>query len=174
MEASIARLEMLYHSGVHVKRCHTIPTVAPRTTAEHVYGAMCVARELCHLSGMESGRVLAALLTHDSPEVHTGDVPANVKKQNPEFARILSDMEEEFHLHFNTGITLTEEEEAVVNAADNLDFMFACLNERRMGNRHPYLTTVYRRSSSYLMEKHLGLPGVAPLAAYIDKEWDHV
>lgn len=172
MEASINRLETLYHAG-SVKRAHTIPTLFNRTIAEHVYGAQCIARELCHLNGVDAGRVLIGILVHDAPEVHTGDLPANVKKASEPISHEFDKLEEEFHVVYGTGITLTEIEEQVLSASDNLDFMFTCLHERRMGNRHPYLTTVFRRSSSYV-EKYFSLPGVAALAAHIKREWDNV
>lgn len=168
------RLEAMYLAG-GVKRCHTIPTLFNRTIAEHVYGAQMVAVELCRLNGVEPGKVLEAVLYHDAPEVETGDLPANVKKHSQKLREGLEDMEANFLLNLHMDFPpLSELEQLIVKAADNLDFLFMCLNERRMGNRHPYLNVVYNRSTSYavtLMEK---LNGTREVVMYIAQEWGNV
>lgn len=168
------RLEAMYLAG-GVKRCHTIPTLFNRTISEHVYGAQLIAVELCNLNGIEPGRVLQKLLYHDAPEVETGDLPANVKKGSKDLRDALARMEFDFMTRlYVADPECNDLESLIVAAADNLDFLFMCLNERRMGNRHPYLNVVFNRSNSYavtLMEK---LNGVREVVMYVAQEWGNV
>lgn len=174
MDEVVSRLEMLYHAG-SVKRAHSIPTLFNRTISEHVYGCLIIAVELCKVNGVDPGPALMALLYHDAPEVETGDVPANVKKADVAINNALAKMEMDFEGRFSltpragcSPIHLR-----IVEASDNLDFLYLCLTERRMGNNHPYLRTVFKRSSEYL-QRHADVPGVYAIATHIFKEWTYL
>ena len=150
----IGRIEILYNAG-QVKRMHTVPTLGNHSIAEHVYGSLVLAYELCALNKIDSAPVVRALLYHDAAEVMTGDVPAPVKRKFPKVKEAFEEMEKFFD--GNVGLDAsppTEFEYAVIKACDTLDLMFNVLREFRFGNRHPDLKIVWDNCLSYIQAQY--------------------
>lgn len=167
-----ARLLALYEAG-DLKRLHALPTCRVHTMAEHVYGAQCMAFELCGANpDANLGRVLYRLLLHDAPEVWTGDVPAHMKKMHPAIGEGLEEEEQKWRadhaLHYGH---VTELERKVAQAADRLDLAMTCARERLYGNRHPRNEEVFNRAIAYAEEEAVGLPGLRELVQVLRGEW---
>ncbi len=168
----VERLEVLYAAG-EVKRLHTVPTLKSRTVAAHVYGAQCIAEELCALNTVPPGPVLHALLYHDAPEVETGDVPAPTKRASKEIDLALEAMEEKFCKA--TGIPVIAPrffsvlEYDIVKAADYLDLGMICVQELMLGNRHQRIGLVLKNIIDYTRELEVKVLGVAQLRGYLTR-----
>lgn len=155
----------------HVKRFHAIDTIKSQSVAEHTFGTLVIARELCSINNVEFDNVASALLYHDAPEHYTGDIPANVKKDSPDLACALSDLEESYTEHYDIPAPdLLSAEARIVRAADTLEAMFFCLRERSLGNVSQDLSTVFDRLLTYLVE-FADLRGVRALADGIAREF---
>lgn len=166
----IERLRELYESG-EVRRLHTVPVHHAQTVAEHVYGSLLIAVELCRAEEEDPGAVLLTLLYHDAPELVTGDVPAPVKRESPLVAEGLAVLEAQFYLRL--GIQLPElspRGRAIVHASDNLDLAMTCLRERTLGNRHPVVGEVFHNVMRYLLE-HTHVPAIDTLRTELLIMW---
>jgi 5'-deoxynucleotidase YfbR-like HD superfamily hydrolase len=171
------RLRTLRESG-EVVRTHTFLTHRNQTIAEHVYGSLIIAMELCAsvlAPRDEQARVAFTLLYHDAPERDTGDVPAPVKRDNPDIKAALDALEQRFYDRLNIGLPdLTERAQAIVHASDTLDLAFTCLREKQMGNRTPRLTEVFQNCMTYLVAYEALVPAVSALREGCWKEWMYV
>jgi 5'-deoxynucleotidase YfbR-like HD superfamily hydrolase len=166
------RLELLYRAG-DVKRLHVARTLRPYTVAEHVYGAQCIAVELCYSNPQADAlAVLQTLLYHDAAEVETGDLPANVKRDVVGMRDAFERMEEAVLVRY--GIPMPEGqsqlERNIVKAADILDCAWRCLVELQMGNRTPFLGVVFGRLLEYV-EPLYAVQGVQGIAEYLEQQW---
>lgn len=178
------RLRMLREAG-DLKRMHTISTQRDHRIGQHVYGAMCIAVELCRINLMDPGPVLLTLLYHDAPERSTGDIPAPTKRASPAISNALELMENQFFDEYgllepydilrmqnipHPGIM--EIEEAIVKAADVLDLMQMCIHERMLGNRNQTLEWCYTNCDGYLATLEW-VPGVENIRFLMSNEWSH-
>ena len=57
-----------------VNRCHTIKIIGTQDVAQHSYNVAMIIVALT--KGLCSSTLLQAALTHDTPELWTGDIPA--------------------------------------------------------------------------------------------------
>ena len=73
-----------------VRRYHTWPTIREQTVADHTWQVM---RIYVELFGSPSPDVWEYILWHDSTEMHTGDIPFPVKRDNPELAAEICQLE---------------------------------------------------------------------------------
>ncbi len=173
-DRSWERIQELYQAG-EVKRLHTVPTHRQQSIAEHVYGSLLLAMELCASVGMgdkERAEVLVTLLYHDAPEVATGDIPAPVKREDPAIKAALDTLEERFYNRLSIALpSLAAAQRSIVHASDTLDLAFTCLRERGLGNRNPRLYTVFNNCMWYLVEHDQIIPAVAALRERCWKEW---
>lgn len=161
------RINELYEAG-RVKRLHCKATVAEHTIAQHVYGSLVLAVELCALNpGCRLDRVMLALLYHDGAELRTGDVPAPVKRENPVLAQAFQELEQAWERKMQLPIPeLTEFEQAVVKACDTLDLAFNVLHERMMGNTNEWVRRVFLNCQRYL-EEQIHVVGVRELREHL-------
>jgi 5'-deoxynucleotidase YfbR-like HD superfamily hydrolase len=169
---AFSRLTLLYDSGF-VERMHTVPTNRTHTVAEHVYGSLLIAMEICKFHKMTPGPILETLLYHDAPEVWTGDIPAPIKRVDEQIRERLDILEAKFYKSNGIGLReLGPSEHIVVKASDTLDLAFTCFHERRRGNRHPRLAEVFGNCMVYLKDwSHL--EAVALLTQAILEEWTY-
>lgn len=174
-EVYMERLFTLYDSA-DVKRLHTVPTRAVQTVGQHTHGTMLFAAELiCHARNaghtINAEWVLMELLTHDAPELVTGDIPAPVKRRSEGLVQTLAVMEVNFYadLHIESE-ELSELERGIVKASDILDLMMFCIRERQMGNHHPRIGVVMANVHSYL-DAQLCVPGVAGMREHLWSVW---
>lgn len=117
-----------------VKRCHTARTRG-QSVAEHSWG---VAMLLLAVYPIASRAALEYALTHDLPELFTGDTPANAKWAAPALESALREMEAKFIERFDLvpKTSLTDHERDVVKFCDGAELMLHCLEELYQGNRY--------------------------------------
>lgn len=118
-----------------VKRYHTEDLLRDQTVAEHSWGVLLL---VLLLGGDEiTGSLLQAAALHDCHEKFFGDIPAPAKWSNPEFAKMIKEVEEYYDTM--TGIqplmnSLTEEQRKILKSADMLEMALYILEERIKGN----------------------------------------
>jgi len=78
-------------NGSNVRRCHIHTHLGPDyTVGKHSYDAICILLELYPQAPRD---VILSLLYHDQAEYDLGDIPTHVKWDNPEFARMIKNIE---------------------------------------------------------------------------------
>ena len=167
------RISVLMDAGA-VRRCHTVRWLADYTVAAHVYGAQCIAVELCALNQVAAGAVCAYLLYHDAPELLTGDIPAPTKRAlSHEAQDELEELEAQFYRR--VGIhpveKLTSVQLGIGRAADVFDLCYAALYERENGNAAPAVERVFRRALSYVAP-YTKIKGVQALQQDLATRWE--
>lgn len=100
-----------------------------------------------------SANVLWALLFHDVSERVTGDVPANVKRANPEIERVINEVSTNEEIRLGIRFNLTAEEQKLLSWADRFEGALHCLDELEMGN-HKILATLHRYIAYSLDDKY--------------------
>lgn len=176
------RLKTLLDAGA-VERLHTVPTIGRHTIAQHTYGALIIAMELCAVVkayatscclSVSCENVMRTLLVHDASELDTGDVPAPVKRSFPALREAYEELDNRFMamiVHSRSPLNYIESD--IVKASDVLDLGMTCLHERRLGNLHPRIERVYLNVRLYLKEL-APLPGVPEIEQYLVDEWDQL
>ena len=153
-------------SAAAVKRYHTVPTIGEsQSVSTHSYGIAMILLRLWPLAC--TVRLLQAALEHDLPEGATGDIPAPAKWASPALVVALDELEAREHGRLGTGqaeADLDEMEVMMLRAADMLDLVFYCYEQRCMGNQ--MLAPVFYRGVGYLrtmapLEKRIHAPVTA-------------
>lgn len=122
--------------SARVLRYHTEPVLHKQSVGEHTYGVMWFVVLLS--GGAPSAELLMAALAHDTPEFHTGDMPAPTKRAMPGLREALTHMEQAammaagLHDH---GDALTAAETRILKLADALEGLQYCAFELRRGNK---------------------------------------
>ena len=123
-------LDEALESG-RVMRYHAAPIDKKQSVAEHTWGVMVILHKLCN----PSPELLTHALFHDVAELHTGDVPAPVKKSS-QLVKDTFDALETRALH-TMGITLphlTDGEKRYLKIADCLEGMMYCESRIKAGD----------------------------------------
>ena len=178
---SAERLSILYRAG-DVQRFHTCNMVKRQNVAQHTYGALLWAMEICeclHLMPEERTAIYERLLIHDAPELEMGDVPANIKHDNPTIEAFYAAYERNFYRRLDLEPPfLGELGEAIVRACDLFDLCSTCVREKTMGNRSLRNAEIFKRACGYLVETTLH--GNIELARLINEalddlkgDWEH-
>lgn len=176
---------MLRAAG-NVQRCHTAPLAGGYSVSQHVYGAQCIAIELCRRNMLAPGAVLGALLVHDAPEVEFGDIPAPVKRLSAELSDAYAKLEngfmtrwdldeiENWHLRQQNipGRGMNELETGIIKAADYLDLGWRCLSAYRQGNQERAVREIFANVIRY-MEELMWIPGVKEIVEYLKSSWNN-
>ena len=114
--------------------------------------ALCLIGQKCLGTGadLRPEMVATAALSHDAPEILTGDMPTPVKYKNEalrgayraveqESARLMASLQPEALRgeteEFLTGRVLNDAERKILKAADRLSALIKCLEECQSGNR---------------------------------------
>ena len=128
------RLERFRRGGT-VTRYHTHVLHRPPNDAEHMYGVAIIADQLyLEAYGRPAPRdLLRAALYHDQAEYETGDVPGWIKKLHPKLKEVLVVIEGEIDEKLCTP-TVEGELADLMKIADELEHLWTCLDERRLGN----------------------------------------
>lgn len=135
----------MFRAGGSVKRYHVMPTVGHQTVAEHSYHVAC----LLHLLTPDvSANLLKAALFHDLAEQETGDVPATAKWYCSMLKDVLSELEDDFNLRYNTVVELYPSERALLKIADTMELVCYCVDQMMFGNHHAL--EVARRGINHL------------------------
>lgn len=125
-------LEFLLRSG-DVRRYHTWQLIRPQTTAEHQWGVAIICAHV--YGGLPRAPLILAALTHDSPELLLGDIPAPVKLENTVISAAYEEAENKIRKDWGIQFNLTEEERGILSFADSMELVFFCCREVVMGNR---------------------------------------
>lgn len=168
-----AQLEFFVAGGA-VKRFHTVDCIREQTVAEHSFGVAWLVWALTE--GRVSAGLIMAALAHDLAEARTGDVPSMTKR----YASIgiqMAALEADARSGAGIEFALTEEEQRMLDLADNLEGMLYCIRERQLGNRGAELW--YPRFLSYIRsiqqstgnETHTA---PLPLLAVIEDLWEEI
>lgn len=123
--------------------------------AEHSFDTAVVAHALALIGRerfgdpVDPGRVAAAALFHDAPEIVTGDLPTPVKYNNPEICSAYKSIEhaaadsllrmlpEDLRPHYRMILRMEEDEPETyryIKAADKISAYIKCVQELRGGN----------------------------------------
>lgn len=118
-----------------VIRFHAVPSVkGNQSVAEHSWGVSTILVGLWQAGGtFHLGNVLAYAALHDAAELFTGDIPFNVKRDNPAMKAICTTLEHEAERSLLTLPKLTEEEHQLVKFADICEGLFYCLENDALG-----------------------------------------
>ncbi len=169
---NIARLTAI-RKGLKVERLHTVPHIQPYNNGFHSAGAAIISMELCKLNEMTSGDVIRYMLLHDVSEYRTGDVPADVKVENPELKLALAVAEEDYEKSIDLELPeLTDRQHDICRIADLAELGLYCVDEIRMGNTEVY--HVLKNVVSYLNTmKFLQYKGVRELKSRLVHAVNH-
>lgn len=123
MLEEIEKLLYTLESG-EVQRFHSAPSVLNKQcVGQHSWGVALIA---AYIHGGEiTSNLLLACLTHDAPELTTGDIPAPCKWKNNGFEESLNTIEKEIIINKVLGgkIDLTGKEYAALKLADSIEGM---------------------------------------------------
>lgn len=119
--------------GGAVRRWHTQPVHSQQTVAAHSWGVAMLLREIV-ASDKLTVNLLMAGLDHDVPEYDTGDTPANAKWRSKPLTDALNAMEQDIELELGIVHDLNEYETLMLRAADIMELLWFCIEERRLGN----------------------------------------
>jgi hypothetical protein len=131
------RVLLLRDAGA-ILRSHTCRALHHRNVAEHGHGVAMLALTLAQCSEgapLPRAEVLAAALVHDLSEIATGDVPAPVKRNNPDLREVLNRISTDWERHYDLRFDLTRAEQDLLLWCDRVDFALYALEEVTMGNR---------------------------------------
>lgn len=145
--------------GGAVTRCHTVPYQGRYTVAEHSWGVAILAMQLYPNSWL---RIVEACLTHDVPELITGDIPSPVIKESAELRRKLMDMDNEIldTLDIQSYWKLTTEQDEQLLICDRLELYTWCIEQLWMGNQ--FVGEIIEKLEEWFnLGSRLGLEGAA-------------
>lgn len=97
--------EYSLRSAGRVERYHATPTIQRQTVADHTWQVM---RVWFEIFGCPSTEVAIAILLHDVGEQLTGDLPHQVKRDNPELKGYMNKLEAEHVNKLLRGISTNE------------------------------------------------------------------
>jgi 5'-deoxynucleotidase YfbR-like HD superfamily hydrolase len=139
-------------AGGAVRRYHTRTTIGHQTVAEHSWGVACILLEICD----PSVELLGRALYHDVAERETGDIPAQFKRSSSLLMSLLDELTENVEDDLGIACKLTKEEECFLRAADILELLWYCLEQRQLGNTT--LDDIWERGVAYMDEIEDRLP----------------
>lgn len=106
-----------------VKRWGIVRTSREQTVAEHSYHVAMIACRICNLVGEDPNRVLWTALTHDLPEVMTGDIATPLKDLlGEEVNTRLKDLENKMTLY---GVKMAPQDETIAQIVKLADLIEA-------------------------------------------------
>lgn len=127
--------------GARVNRYHTHGLIRPPSVDQHQWGVAVIA---LYLEPELSRNALIKALVHDLGEYDTGDVPAFVKRSNPELRKQLKEVEFKVERRIGTDFVVTEIEERIIKLADLFDHIWTCLDEVERGNSGSVISMFFR------------------------------
>lgn len=174
-------LEFLWNGG-NTRRFHTVPLIGVDTVGHHSYNVACI---IMTLRPDAPAKLLRAALKHDAAEHITGDMPAPTKRglndyccPTRTFREVFGQYEEEQAEAFGVDLEqdLSDEDAWLLKLADSFDGMRFCVQERRMGNRHPKLNEAFENFRSYVVRLFAeGLPDTPELLLldHLVRSWNN-
>lgn len=147
-----------------LKRYNNIPRVKQESLAEHQFYIAIITMKLLELVDipLESKYVLLNyVLIHDIQELYTGDIPHNVKMDNPELKKLIEEIEDNWlsesifsavNLSFKTFVDRDESLMLLFKLADHMQVVMYTLEEIEYGNKHHEIYDIYK-SANHLCEE---------------------
>ena len=131
--------ERIYNTRMagRIRRLHIRPMNGEeQNVAAHTWGVTMI---LIDLFPDVSKDAILFTLRHDVPEVVTGDIPANVKWDNPGLEDALAEREKEFMKKMgwkseHSGVPSYKRENLYIKIADRIELLFYCMEQMYMGN----------------------------------------
>ena len=173
MTTEYSTVERIYNTRMagRIRRLHIRPMNGEeQNVAAHTWGVVMI---LLDLFPDVSRDAIIFALRHDVPEVVTGDIPANVKWDNPGLEEALEKREREFlkAMGWKTehgGVPSWGRENLYIKISDRVELLFFCLEQMYMGNW--LLTDVYVNVRDKIMEdvSKLDKHYMAKVIAYVD------
>lgn len=128
-----SRLSTVWRAG-RVQRCHVTPHIGDASNAAHQWGAARVALELFPDASRD---LLVACLSHDDPELSTGDVPRPAKWASPLLSAELDNLESAFYKTYEIEFpSLSRRDTWRLAVADLTDLWLFCQHQRNLGNMY--------------------------------------
>jgi len=116
-----------------VDRYHSNPFVANQPLSDHLWKVGILLDEFCRESEYSRNMMLAAL-THDCPELITGDTPSPAKKIQPALKILLDKMEEDIMVDWGINYELSPQQYRTMKCCDVMEGIHYCALQVRLGN----------------------------------------
>lgn len=160
-----------YRRGMEISRWHTCQPVFQETVGHHTANVALLVHYLT--DGEASKELLYSALIHDIGEFYTGDLPAPAKRDNPELATRIHDLDYAYLGQQNIEAPLLpESEKNLLRAADILDLIFTSRLEIQIGNDSFH--EVFWRGIEYIAMVHLPTKAQARVNQIVDKLKENV
>lgn len=121
----------MFRDAADVTRYHTQRMIRSQTVGAHSFNVIMLIDQVW--PGCRKD-LWAAAMHHDLPELHTGDIPAPIKRMQPPLGVLLERIEQDLAPLYKE-FRLTVEEEMILKWADTMELTMWCLEERLMGNK---------------------------------------
>ena len=115
-----------------------------QSVAEHSWRIIAI---IFAVNSKPSAELVLGAAFHDVSERVTGDIPANVKRANPEIARVINEVSTAEEQRLGIRFGLTDDEERLLGWADRYEGALHCWDEYEMGNRK--IVPTLRRYQEY-------------------------
>ena len=168
----------------YISRWSLMRSVRNENVAEHSYHVSVLAHALAVISrdvfgkSVDPGRVAAAALYHDMPEILTGDLPTPIKYHDSEIKsaykriereaaeRLLGYLSDDIRKGISEAVLNSDAEiDRIVRAADKLDAYIKCIEEKNAGNHEFDRAAAQTREALRAMD--------VPEAEYFLKNYGH-
>lgn len=128
------KLERLRRGGT-VSRYHTHTMLRTPNDAEHMYNVTILVDQIYQQAygKITPANLLLKALYHDQAEYETGDIPGWVKRRHPELKSLLTGIESKIEDELSIP-TPNGELGGLIKVADDLEHLWTCFDERRLGN----------------------------------------
>lgn len=120
----------MFRDAADVTRYHTQRMIRSQSVGAHSFNVIMLIDQVWPMCRKD---LWAAAMHHDLPELHTGDIPAPIKRLQPPLGVLLERIEQDLAPLYKD-FRLTVEEERVLKWADTMELTMWCLEERLMGN----------------------------------------
>jgi len=130
----------IYRRGLNVTRMHTVPHIRHYDNGGHSASAALIALELCKLNEVEPAQeldIIKYMLMHDVAEQFVGDVPADVKRIEPDIKSILDAVESNWERKNlpDKPLEMSKLCSSLCKASDLIELGMFCVEELNMGNK---------------------------------------
>lgn len=125
-----------FRCGGTVRRYHSHRLIRPPNNAEHMYNVAILVDQIYRRAyGFRTpSAIIVEALYHDQAELETGDSPGWVKRLHPELKTVLTKIELEVEARLGISAP-TGRLGNLIKVADDLEHLWTCLDERRLGNQ---------------------------------------
>jgi len=129
-----------------VVRCHTMPCLNRPTVGLHTWRTLVLLHWL-YAPTQPPTAMTYTLLMHDVPELRTGDLPGDIKADDPRIGDLFEGIEDKIYSDLGIDMpALFDEEKMVVKFCDRADLAMYALEEYDMGNQSPRMLSMLARA----------------------------